>query len=133
MSILLIRQAPQGVPPAPLPARIGGHALHCRDGDSLPALLDGLHQARDTRPAWVLIETAVAGAPQWDQHGQALLAALEALPVPYIEMVRNDADALDAHLHPQHAPAVVVCTAQRDQARQLSLAIAARRLQAMEA
>ncbi len=132
MSILLIRPTRPHARPLPLPARVGGHALHCRDGDSLPALLHCLRQARSSRPAWVLIETASADARQWDRHGRALCAALDALPAPYIEMACNDGDALDAHLHPQHAPAVLVC-AGPEQACQLSLAIIARRLRATEA
>ncbi|WP_448135019.1 hypothetical protein [Stenotrophomonas rhizophila] len=95
MTILMIRHLPPGAAPdaMPLPARVAGHRVACRDCDSL--------------------------------------SALEALPAPYIEMASNDDDALDEHLHPQHAPtARVVCSSGRDDACRLSLAIAARRLTA---
>ncbi|MCD9085521.1 hypothetical protein [Stenotrophomonas sp. SY1] len=135
MTILLIRHARDANAPdtSPLPARIAGHDLSCQDCDSLPALVRCLQHAHRSQPAWVLIEAAAANEQQWTLHGPALCAALDALPVPYIEIARSDADALDTHLHPQHAPAVLVCGSTRDEACRLSLAIAARRLQAQEA
>ena len=127
MTILLIRQA--SPEPLPVPAQLAGHAVCCEDCATLPALLQCLQQARDSRPDWVLIEAAAAEASQWAAHGPALCAALEALHVPYIEMAANDDDGLDAHLHPQHAPAArVVCSSGRADACRLSLAIAERRL-----
>ncbi|MGV6494119.1 hypothetical protein ACTUVK_000649 [Stenotrophomonas rhizophila] len=134
MTILMIRHTPPGAAPdaAPLPARVAGHRLACRDCDSLPALLRCLQRAQRSRPALVLIATAAVDAPQWARYGRALRSALEALPAPYIEMASNDDDALDAHLHPQHGPtARVVCSSGRADACRLSLAIAARRLQAV--
>lgn len=135
MSILLIRHARRTPLPdtSPLPAEVAGHALSCKDCDSLPALVDCLQHAHDSQPAWVLIESTAANAQQWDTHGAALRAALEALPAPYIEIARSEADALDTHLHPQHAPAALICGTAPEAARPLSLAIAARRLQAPEA
>ncbi len=129
MTILLIRQAsPQGAPDV-VPAQLAGHAVFCQDCSTLPALLACLDQARDSRPDCLLIEAAHIDAVQWAEHGPALCAALDALPVPYIEMAANDDDGLDAHLHPQHAPvARVVCSSGRDDACRLSLAIAERRL-----
>lgn len=135
MTILMIRHTPPGAVPdaALLPATVAGHRLACRDCDSLPALVRCLQRARRSRPAWVLIATTAVEAPQWARYGNALRAALDALPAPYIEMAANDGDALDAHLHPQHAPtASVVCSSGQSDACRLSLAIAARRLQAME-
>lgn len=134
MTILLIRHAPDAVVPgtSPLPAKVAGHALSCQDCDSLPALVRCLQHAHRSQPAWVLIEVAAANEQQWSAHGPALCAALDALPVPYIEIARRDADALDAHLHPQHAPVALICGSVRDDACRLSLAIAARRLQAQE-
>lgn len=127
MTILLIRHA--SPEPLPVPTELAGHPVCCADCATLPALLQCLQQAHDTRPDWVLIEAARAEPAQWAAHGQALCAALEALPVPYIEMAANDDDGLDAHLHPQHAPAArVVCSTGRDDACRLSLAIAERRL-----
>ncbi len=129
MTILLIRQAsPQGAPNL-MPAQLAGHAVVFRDCATLPALLACLDQARESRPDCVLIEAAHVEPTQWAAHGQALCAALDALPMPYIEMAANDDDGLDAHLHPQHAPvARVVCSSGRDDACRLSLAIAERRL-----
>lgn len=129
MTILLIRQAsPQGAPDL-VPTQLAGHAVFCQDCSTLPALLACLDQARDSRPDCLLIEAAHIDAVQWAEHGPALCAALDALPVPYIEMAANDDDGLDAHLHPQHAPvARVVCSSGRDDACRLSLAIAERRL-----
>ncbi|WP_411849486.1 hypothetical protein ACLB90_10725 [Stenotrophomonas sp. LGBM10] len=132
MTILLIRHTPPSAAPdaAPLPARVAGHRLACHDCDSLPALVRCLQAARRSRPAWVLIATTAVAAPQWARYGAAVRAALDALPAPYIEMASNDDDALDERLHPQHAPAArVVCGRSREEACQLSLAIAARRLQ----
>lgn len=129
MTILLIRQAsPQGAPDL-VPAQLAGHAVFCQDCSTLPALLECLDQARDSRPDCLLIEAAHVDPVQWAEHGPALCAALDALPVPYIEMAANDDDGLDAHLHPQHAPvARVVCSSGRDDACRLSLAIVERRL-----
>jgi len=129
MTILLIRQAsPQGAPDL-VPAQLAGHPVVFQDCATLPALLACLDQARESRPDCVLIEAAHVEPAQWAVHGKALCAALEALPVPYIEMAANDDDGLDAHLHPQHAPvACVVCSSGRDDACRLSLAIAERRL-----
>jgi len=135
MTILLIRHTPSNAVPdaSPLPARVAGHRLACRDCDSLPALVRCLQRAQRSRPALVLIATAAVDAPQWARYGQALRTALEDLPVPYIEMASNDDDALDEHLHPQHAPAArVVCSSGRQDACRLSLAIAAHPLQAVE-
>ena len=135
MTILLIRHARHADASrhAPLPVQIAGHALQCQDCDSLPALLGCLHQTQRSQPAWVLIEAAAANEQQWAQHGPALCAALDALPAPYIEIARCDADALDTHLHPQHAPVALICGGAHQQACELSLAIAARRLQSVEA
>ncbi len=128
MTILLLRQPSPD--PLPVPAQLAGHAVHCQDCATLPALLHCLQQARHTAPAWVLIETASTEPAQWAAHGRDLCAALDALPAPYIEMAANDDDSLDAHLHPLHAPAAqVVCSSGRDDACRLSLAIAACRLQ----
>lgn len=128
MTILLLRQPSPD--PLPVPAQLAGHAVHCQDCATLPALLQCLRQARESQPAWVLIETGAAEPAQWAAHGRALCAALDALPAPYIEMAANDDDGLDAHLHPLHAPvARVVCSSGREDACRLSLAIAARRLQ----
>lgn len=135
MTILLIRHTPSNAVPdaSPLPARVAGHRLACRDCDSLPALVRCLQRARRSRPAMVLIATAAVDAPQWARYAQALRTALDDLPAPYIEMASNDDDALDEHLHPQHAPAArVVCSSGRQDACRLSLAIAAHRLQAVE-
>ena len=135
MTILLIRHTPSNAVPdaSPLPARVAGHRLACRDCDSLPALVRCLQRAQRSRPALVLIATAAVDAPQWARYGHALRAALDDLPSPYIEMASNDDDALDEHLHPQHAPAArVVCSSGRQDACRLSLAIAAHRLQAVE-
>ena len=127
MTILLLRQPSPD--PLPVPAQLAGHAVHCQDCATLPALLQCLRQAREGQPAWVLIETGAADAAQWAAHGRELCAALDTLQVPYIEMAANDEDGLDAHLHPQHAPAAtVVCSSGRDDACRLSLAIAERRL-----
>jgi len=134
MTILLIRHARDTPAPdaLPLPSQIAGHVLSCQQCDSLPALVRCLQHAHRSQPAWVLIEAAAANEQQWTQHGPALCAALDALRAPYIEIARSDADALDTHLHPQHAPVVLVCGGEREHACQLSLAIAARRLQAQE-
>lgn len=127
MTILLIRQASPD--PLPVPAQLAGHAIRCTHCATLPALVTCLREATHSAPEWVLIETASAEPAQWVEHGQALCAALDALPVPYIEMAANDDEGLDAHLHPQHAPAAtVVCSSGRDDACRLSLAIAERRL-----
>ena len=127
MTILLLRQPSPD--PLPVPAQLAGHAVHCQNCATLPALLQCLHEARESQPAWVLIETGAAELAQWAAHGRALRAALDALPAPYIEMAANDDDGLDAHLHPQHAPAARgVCSSGRDDACRLSLAIAERRL-----
>ncbi|MEG2805582.1 hypothetical protein [Stenotrophomonas sp.] len=134
MTILMIRHTPPGAAAdaGALPARVAGHRLACRDCDSLPALLRCLQRARHSRPALVLIATTAVEAPHWARYGQALRSALEALPVPYIEMASNDDDALDTHLHPQHAPtARVVCSSGHADACRLSLAIAAHRLRAL--
>lgn len=134
MTILLIRRAPDAIVPdtSSLPAQVAGHDLSCQHCDSLPALVRCLQHAHRSQPAWVLIEIAAANEQQWSAHGPALCAALDALPTPYIEIARRDADALDTHLHPQHAPVVLVCGSERDEACRLSLAIAARRLQSQE-
>lgn len=127
MTILLIQSA--SLEPLPVPAELAGHPVHCAECATLPALLQCLQQAHDSRPDWVLIEAVPVEPAQWAVHGQALCAALEALSVPYIEMAANDDDGLDAHLHPQHAPAArVVCSSGRADACRLSLAIAGRRL-----
>jgi len=127
MTILLIRQASPD--PLPIPAQLAGHAIHCEHCATLPALVQCLREATRSAPEWVLIETAATAPTQWAEHGVALRAALDALPAPYIEMAANDDDGLDAHLHPQHAPAArVVCSSGRDDACRLSLAIAERRL-----
>ncbi|MGH8053816.1 MAG: hypothetical protein ACREP4_07835 [Stenotrophomonas sp.] len=135
MTILLIRHTHHTpVPDAlPLPAQVAGHALTCEQCDSLPALVRCLQHAHRSQPAWVLIEAGAANDQQWAAHGPALCAALDALRAPYIEIARSDADALDTHLHPQHAPAVLICGSEPEHACRLSLAIAARRLQAQEA
>ena len=127
MTILMIRQA--SPEPLPVPVELAGHAVCCADCTTLPALLQCLQEAQASRSDWLLIEAASAEAAQWAAHGPALRAALEALPMPYIEMAANDDDGLDAHLHPQHAPvARVVCSSGRVDACRLSLAIAERRL-----
>lgn len=135
MTILLIRQRHEAnLPDAlPLPVELAEHMLSCQHCDSLPALLRCLQHARRSQPAWVLIEAAAANQEQWQTHGAALCAVLDALPAPYIEIARSDADSLDSHLHPQHAPEVLVCGSNGEHACRLSLAIAARRLQAQEA
>ncbi|MBT2767704.1 hypothetical protein J7J08_08630 [Stenotrophomonas sp. ISL-67] len=127
MAILLIRQpSPE---PLPAPVELAGHAVHCQHCATLPALVQCLREARHTAPDWVLIEPADADPSQWAEHGHALCAALDALSAPYIEMAANDDGGLDAHLHPQHAPAAtVVCSSGRADACRLSLAIAERRL-----
>lgn len=132
MTILLIRNARQGAAPGTsrLPATVAGHVLSCHGCDSLPALARCLQHAHGSQPAWVLIEAAAANEAQWQAHGPALRAALDALPAPYIEFARSEADAMDTHLHPQHAPVVLVCGTESEQSCQLSLAIAVRRLQA---
>ncbi|WP_315386425.1 hypothetical protein [uncultured Stenotrophomonas sp.] len=127
MTILLIRQPSPD--PLPVPDQLAGHPVQCQHCATLPALVACLREATHSAPAWVLIETASAEPAQWVAHGQALRAALDALPTPYIEMAANDDDGLDAHLHPQHAPAAtVVCSSGRADACRLSLAIAERRL-----
>jgi len=134
MTILMIRHAHSCAvaDTPPLPAQIAGHALCCQNCDSLPALLRCLQHAQRSRPAWIVIETGAANAEQWALQGAELCAALDALPAPYIEITRNDADTLDSHLHPQHAPAALICGGAADASRQLSLAIVARRLRAAE-
>ncbi|MCR2273858.1 hypothetical protein NSX50_24695, partial [Salmonella enterica] len=66
MTILLIRHTPSNAVPdaSPLPARVAGHRLACRDCDSLPALVRCLQRAQRSRPALVLIATAAVDAPQ---------------------------------------------------------------------
>lgn len=77
----------------------------------------------------MLIENSPTDDAQWALHGRSVCNALDALPAPYIEIARNDADTLETHLHPHHAAtAVVVCSTGTDEARHLSLAIAARLL-----
>ncbi|WP_312327068.1 hypothetical protein [Stenotrophomonas sp.] len=127
MTILLIRQPSPD--PLPVPAQLAGHPVLCQHCATLPALLQCLHEARLSAADWVLIEAAAVEPAQWMEHGQALCAALDALPAPYIEMAANDDGGLDTHLHPQHAPAAtVVCSSGRADACRLSLAIAERRL-----
>ena len=135
MSVLLIRQlrGPASAAAAELPSHVAGHPLECQDCDSLQALVRCLQHAHRSQPAWVLIENGSTDAEQWASHGAAVGKALEALPAPYIEIAGNDADTLDAHLHPQHAAAaLIVCNHDTARACQLSLAIAARRLQMNE-
>ena len=59
MTILMIRHSPPGAAPdaMPLPARVAGHRVACRDCDSLPALVRCLQRAQRSRPALVLIAT----------------------------------------------------------------------------
>jgi len=132
MTILLIQQRSEDAPaevPA-LPAELAGHALQCLQCTSLPGLLRCLRAARHSHPTWLLLESISASAAQWHRHAAALRGALDALPMPYIEIARCDADALDSHLQPHHAPVALVCGSG---ARQLSLAITTRRLLAQEA
>lgn len=131
MSLLLIRHTRETALPDTfrLPAEVAGHRLECCHCDSLPALASCLHEARHSQPNWVLIENAATDDAQWATHGRAVCNALDVLPVPYIEIARYDADTLEAHLHPHHAAtALVVCSSGNDDARRLSLAIAARLL-----
>ena len=132
MTVLLIQQRTIGAPAdaANLPAVLAGHPLFCQQCTSLPGLLRCLRAARQSRPAWLLIDSITASTSQWQRHAAALRNALDALPMPYIEIARNDADALDTHLQPRHAPVALVCGST---ARQLSLAITACRLLPQEA
>lgn len=130
MSVLLIRHTQKPMPDASfLPAQLAGQPLQCLYCASLPALAQCLQHARQHAPSWVLIENSAADAAQWTLHGRSICNALDALPAPYIEIASNDADTLEAHLHPHHAAtAVVICSTGTDEARRLSLAIATRLL-----
>lgn len=131
MSVLLIRHSRNPTVPdaSLLPAQLAGQPLQCLHCGTLPALARCLHNARHQPPAWVLIESSATDEAQWALHGRSVCNALDALPAPYIEIARSDADTLETHLHPHHAAtAVVVCSSGTDEARRLSLAIATRLL-----
>ena len=115
--------------PSFLPAQLAGQPLQCLHCGSLPALAQCLQSAQRQAPSWVLIENSATDEAQWALHGRTVCNALDALPVPYIEIARSDADTLETHLHPHHAAtAVVVCSTGTDEARRLSLAITTRLL-----
>ena len=130
MSVLLIRHTHKPIPDASfLPAQLAGQPLQCLYCGSLPALAQCLLHARQHAPSWVLIENTATDEAQWALHGRSVCNALDALPSPYIEIARSDAETLVAHLHPHHAAtALVVCSTGTDEARRLSLAITTRLL-----
>ncbi len=131
MSVLLIRHTRNPTVPdaSLLPTQLAGQPLQCLHCGSLPALARCLDNARQQAPSWVLIENTATDEAQWALHGRSLCSALDALPSPYIEIARSDADTLEAHLHPHHAAtALVVCSTGTDEARRLSLAITTRLL-----
>ncbi|WP_062356884.1 hypothetical protein [Pseudoxanthomonas mexicana] len=142
MSILILRGphagAAAGSPPhfastdhdLRLRAHSAGHALHCRAFDSLRDLLPRLRQVRQVRrqDGMVLIDAGDLAVDSPDD-AHALRDALDALPVPYIELHDDAAHALEPRVQPQHPPLVTVIL--RDDlphAYTMALAIALRRV-----
>ncbi|MFC7519952.1 hypothetical protein ACFQS6_06505 [Xanthomonas populi] len=134
---ILILQGPQADPaqlaPMQLPecAGRGLRTVACADVDTLIA---GLQAASsDAEVELVLLDSGDLTLSE-RVRAQALRAALDALPTPYIELHTDADQELEPWLHPQHAPlAVVITPHDAPRAYAMSLGIAARCLPSVRA
>lgn len=108
-------------------AHSSGHALHCRGFRSLHDLLSRLRQVR-RQDHMVLIDAGDLAVDSPDD-AHALRDALDALPVPYMELHDDAAHALEPRTQPQHAPLVtVILCGDLASAYTMALAVAVHRL-----
>jgi len=110
MSVLILQGPKAGDALVPLAPQWGDHPLHtvrCRD---IAALVAGLRAATSDDVALVVLEGGDLQRAECRHAWPALRAALDGLPVPYIELEDDARGELAPWLHPRHMPLATLIT-----------------------